>query len=63
MADMIQYLGAILLAAWAINIWAFMTVFEARPGILRLCLWAVILLVPVIGFVAWYLLGPRPARS
>ncbi len=60
---MVQYLGVILLAAWAFNVWAFLTVFEARPGPIRLVLWAVILLVPVIGYVAWYLLGPRPGRA
>jgi hypothetical protein len=59
---MVQYLGVALLGAWAINIWAFMTVVDARPGLLRIALWALILLVPVVGFVAWYLLGPRPAR-
>lgn len=56
---MIQYLGVVLLAAWAVNIWAFMTVIDARPGLLRIGLWALVLLIPVIGFVVWYLLGPR----
>lgn len=59
---MVQYLGVVMLLAWAVNVWAFMTVFDARPGLARLALWAAILLFPVFGFVAWYLLGPRPAR-
>ena len=59
---MVQYIGVVVLVAWALNIWAFMLVFEARPGLVRLALWAGILLIPVAGFVAWYLLGPRPAR-
>lgn len=59
---MVQYLGVALLFAWAVNIWAFMSVYDARPGLARLALWAVILLIPVFGFLAWYLLGPRPVR-
>lgn len=59
---MVQYLGVFLLAAWAVNIWAFMSVIDARPGVLRIALWALILLIPIIGFVAWYLLGPRASR-
>ena len=59
----VQYLGVFILVLWAMNIWAFMNVFDARSGITRLALWAVILLIPLIGFVVWYLLGPRPARS
>ncbi|MBT8460616.1 MAG: hypothetical protein HKP37_11630 [Boseongicola sp.] len=59
---MVQYLGLILLIAWAVNIWAFMSVIDMRPGISRIALWAIVLLIPVLGFVAWYLLGPRPSR-
>ncbi|SMX24814.1 hypothetical protein [Boseongicola aestuarii] len=57
-----QYLGVALLFAWAVNIWVFMGVYDTRPGLSRLALWAVVLLIPVLGFVAWYLVGPRPAR-
>ena len=59
---MVQYLGVALLLAWTVNVWAFMSVNDARPGLVRLALWALILLIPVFGFVAWYLLGPRPVR-
>ena len=60
---MVQYIGVFLLFAWAFNVWAFISVFEARPGFLRLGLWALILLIPVAGYIAWYLLGPRAARG
>lgn len=59
---MVQYLGLFLIFAWAFNIWAFLSVIDARPGLLRIVLWAAILLIPVLGFIAWYLLGPRPSR-
>lgn len=59
-----QYLGLWLLVAMAFNIWALLSVFGARPGALRLLFWSAILLcLPVIGFAAWYLLGPRAART
>ena len=60
---MVQFLGLYLILAWALNIWAFMSVWDARPGFARLFIWAVILLIPVAGFIAWYLFGPRPAKS
>ena len=60
---MIDYLGLILLAAWTLNAWAFLTVLSARPGFLRLALWAAVLTLPLLGWLAWFLLGPRPARA
>ena len=60
---MVQYLGLALLLAWTFNIWAFLLVVEARPGMSRLAIWSGVLLIPVFGWIAWYLLGPRPARG
>ena len=62
MIEMVQYSGAILLALWAVNIWVFFSVIEARPGITRVALWAAILLIPLFGWIAWFLIGPRPAK-
>lgn len=60
---MIQYSGIVLLILWAINIKAWMRVLEARPGLTKLLVWTVVLLVPLLGYAAWYLFGPRPKRS
>lgn len=60
---MAAYLGLFIILAWAVNAWAFLTVVEARPGLLRLSIWAVVLLIPLFGWLAWFLLGPRPAQS
>lgn len=59
----VQYLGLVLLAAWAAGVWAFLIVLDARPGHARAALWGAVLLVPIAGFVAWYLVGPRPAKT
>ncbi len=54
---MIEYTGVILLLAWAVNVWVFLTIFAARPGLIRMCLWAAVLLVPVLGFLIWFVFG------
>ena len=59
---MIEYSGLILLIAWAINVWVFMGIFATRPGLIRLSIWAVILLVPVIGYLVWFLFGRKSSR-
>ncbi len=60
---MIQYSGIALLILWAASIMAWMRVLEARPGLTKLLVWTVVLLVPLLGFAAWYLVGPRLKRS
>ena len=60
---MIQYTGLIILAAWAVNVWAFLIVLEAKPGFARTILWGAILLIPFVGWLVWFLFGPRPAAS
>ena len=60
----IQYIGLWLLILLALNIWAFLSVVKSGRGVLRIALWgAVLLTLPGIGFVAWYLIGPREART
>ena len=56
---MIEYLGLWVMIALAVNMWALLSVLGAEAGLLTRVLWAVVLLVPVVGFVAWYMLGPR----
>ncbi|MEQ9042074.1 MAG: PLD nuclease N-terminal domain-containing protein [Silicimonas sp.] len=64
MLQYLQYLGLWLLIALTFNMWAWLSVIRARPGPVRLVLWTLVLAcLPVIGFVAWFLLGPREARS
>ena len=57
--DMVEYLGLWVLIALAINMWALISVVGAKVSLTRKALWALILLVPAVGFVAWFILGPR----
>ena len=59
---MIDYIGLILLIAWAVNVWVFMGITAARPGLIRICIWAIILLVPFVGYLVWFLFGRKLSR-
>ncbi len=57
---MIQYLGLWVLLALTLNMWALISVLRSDAGLTARAIWAVLLLLlPGIGFFAWYLLGPR----
>lgn len=56
---MIQYLGLWVLIALAVNMWALLSVVRAEGPLWRRVLWVPVLLVPVLGFVLWYLFGSR----
>ena len=57
---MIEYLGLWILAAMTLNMWALLSVLAAKTGWTRKLGWAVPLVcLPGLGFLAWYLLGPR----
>ena len=59
---MIQYLGFWVLLALTLNMWALISVLRSDAGWISRAIWAaVLLLLPGIGFIAWYLLGPRQA--
>ena len=60
---MIEYTGVMLLFAWSVNVWVFLTIFAARPGLIRTCLWAVVLLVPVLGLLIWLVFGRRVSHG
>ncbi|MCV6591628.1 MAG: hypothetical protein OIF48_01650 [Silicimonas sp.] len=55
----IEYLGFWVMIALAVNMWALLSVLSAGVPWLHRALWLAILLVPVVGFVFWYMLGPR----
>ena len=61
---MIQYLGLWVLVALALNMWALISVLRSRARLARRAIWVgVLLLLPGVGFVAWYLLGPRESAA
>lgn len=55
-------LGLIVLA---LDIWAIINVIQSTASTTQKILWVVgIIVLPVIGFIAWLLLGPRrPAKT
>ncbi len=58
--DNIGLWGVIVLIA---NIYAIIGIVGSRAEPLKKALWIVlILLLPVLGFIIWLLLGPRSAR-
>lgn len=52
-------LGVIVLA---LDIWAVLNVVTSNSDMLKKVLWIVgIILVPIMGFIAWLIFGPRKA--
>ena len=48
----------------AIDVWAIVTIIQSGGGAGRKALWIVlILLLPVVGVILWFLLGPRGAKA
>lgn len=61
---MIQYVGLFVLAAIALNMYALIGALLSEAKLTTKAVWSVVLLaLPLVGFVAWYLLGPRQGRS
>jgi hypothetical protein len=53
-------LGIILLI---LNIWAIISTVSSTAGVGAKVLWVVLILIlPLIGFILWLLLGPKAAR-
>lgn len=54
------FFGLILLA---LDIWAIVSVFGSREETLTKVLWILgILVLPLLGFIAWLFVGPRASR-
>lgn len=57
-----DYLGLWALIALSLNMWALLSVLPAAASWTAKTLWAAALLtLPGLGFLAWYLIGPRRA--
>jgi len=53
--------GIIVLVA---DIWAIVNIFQSSADTGRKVLWTVlVILLPVVGFIAWYLFGPKTGRA
>ena len=44
------------------DVWAVLNIVQSRSGTGRKALWvALVLVLPVLGFIVWLLMGPRSA--
>ena len=60
---MIEYLGLWCLIAMSFNMWALLSLPRASSRLWVKGVWSVLLLVPALGFIVWYLLGPRAQKA
>ena len=59
----LQVGGILGLLILAIDVWAIVTIIQSGTPTAQKVLWIVlILLLPVVGMILWFLLGPRSAR-
>ena len=58
---MIQYAGLAFLGLLTLNAWAWLSVLQSNARLTAKALWTVILLIPLLGWIVWFLLGPRRA--
>jgi hypothetical protein len=59
---MVDYLGLYVLLALSLNMWALLSVWPSGASILAKTGWSIVLLtLPGLAFLAWYLIGPRVA--
>lgn len=59
---MVAYLGLIWIGVLALDVFALLGLLRAEATIPRRLIWAAtVLVLPVLGFVAWVFAGPRSA--
>ena len=52
--------GLFGLIVLALNVWAIIKIVQSSAGIGAKVLWVLlVLLLPVIGFILWFLMGPK----
>lgn len=53
--------GVLVLIA---DVWAIVNIFQSTADTTRKVVWTVIvILLPVLGFILWFFLGPRTGRN
>jgi succinate dehydrogenase/fumarate reductase cytochrome b subunit len=59
-----QYQGLFGVVVLIADVWAIVNVLQSGADTGRKVLWTVlIILLPVLGFVLWYFVGPKTGRS
>jgi hypothetical protein len=59
-----QYQGVFGLIVLIADVWAIVNVFQSSADTGRKVLWTVlVILLPVLGFILWYFLGPKSGKA
>ena len=59
-----QYQGIFGLIVLIADVWAIVNIFQSSAETGNKVLWTVVvILLPVLGFILWYFLGPRTGKS
>ena len=59
-----QYQGVFGLIVLIADVWAIVNIFQSSADIGRKVLWTVlVILLPVLGFILWYFLGPKTGKA
>lgn len=59
-----QYQGIVGLLVLVADVWAIVNIFQSSADTGKKFLWIIaVILLPVIGLILWYFLGPRPGMA
>jgi hypothetical protein len=59
-----QYQGLVGLIVLVADVWAIINIFQSSADTGKKVLWTVVVfLLPVLGFILWYFLGPRTGKA
>ncbi len=59
-----QYQGIFGLVVLIADVWAIVNIFQSGADTGKKVLWTVLVIIlPVLGFILWYFLGPKTGRA
>ena len=59
-----QYQGLFGLIVLIADVWAIVNIFQSSGDTGKKVLWTVLVIIlPVLGFILWYFLGPKTGRA
>ena len=59
-----QYQGLFGLIVLIADVWAIVNVFQSNADTAKKVIWTVVVIIlPVLGFILWYFLGPKTASA
>lgn len=59
-----QYQGLFGLVILIADVWAIVNIFQSAADTGKKVLWTVLVIVlPVLGFILWYFLGPKTGKA